>query len=573
MKKSPRQTIEVKHIRIYLIIGAVFCVYFLLLAISAIFFEKRFGFNAKVAGVDVSLKSKNEAETTINNAWQKYQAGDIVLSGQKIPTSDLVTGIDVKESVDNALNVQQKGYLKLDVFWGTNNSAFISINNEKISNLLLEKYDELTIPSENAQVVIDKTAKIFLEKEGKRLLLPESREVVIDGLSQFSLKKDYVTRSPGVSFTSKEAEGLLTEIQALVSEPIMLSSDRGNFEITSEKLESWLKISPTSPKTVILIDSILPKETLSSYNYFDQSMVNLYIQEIAGKINQNPENAQLAVQNGQIVVTKPAITGYSLDQPSSATQIQKITTDARELELKIVTTPAEVREDNLITLGLKELVSTGWSNFAGSPNNRIHNVKTGASKFNGVLIKPGEEFSFNKALGPVEAYTGYLPELVILQDKTVPQYGGGLCQVSSTAFRAALNSGLPILERTMHAYPVSYYKPYGVDATIYLPEPDLVFTNDTGKYIMIQTRIEGTKLYFDFYGTKPARTVKFAGDKGAAGAVDLIENVSPAIYDAGARGQGSFTAAFYRFIYNTSGVLSNSSSFISKYDSPDKYPH
>jgi vancomycin resistance protein YoaR len=233
----------------------------------------------------------------------------------------------------------------------------------------------------------------------------------------------------------------------------------------------------------------------------------------------------------------------------------------------------EVREDNLDQLGINELISTGWSDAAGSPKNRIHNYTVGASKFNGVLIKPDETFSFNKTLGPVDASTGYLPELVIKEDKTVPEYGGGMCQVSSTAFRAALNAGLPIVERLYHAYPVQYYKPFGVDATVYLPKPDLVFKNDTGHYILIQTRINGTKLYFDFYGTKANRTIKFSGNEKADGAVDAVEKITPTIYDQDIRGKGSFTAVFYRHIYDPTGKLTDNDKFTSKYDSPDKYPH
>lgn len=133
-------------------------------------------------------------------------------------------------------------------------------------------------------------------------------------------------------------------------------------------------------------------------------------------------------------------------------------------------------------------------------------MRAGASKFNGVLLKPGETFSFGKLLGEVDASTGYVPELVILGDHEEKQYGGGLCQVSSTAFRAALAAGLPITERVNHAFAISYYTwPYaapGVDATIYYPAVDFKFVNDTGHYILMQTTMSGVDLKFDFFGTK-----------------------------------------------------------------------
>ncbi|MDP4038558.1 MAG: VanW family protein, partial [bacterium] len=166
----------------------------------------------------------------------------------------------------------------------------------------------------------------------------------------------------------------------------------------------------------------------------------------------------------------------------------------------------DVREDNLATLGINELIGEGVTYFPGSSANRITNIKVGSSKFNGVLLKPGQVFSFGEILGDVGPEQGYTEGRVILEGRQENQYGGGLCQVSSTAFRAALMSGLPIIQRVSHSFAVSYYTaPYGVpgvDATIYYPQVDLKFRNDTGSYILIQTVLAGTTLKFDYYGTK-----------------------------------------------------------------------
>jgi vancomycin resistance protein YoaR len=229
---------------------------------------------------------------------------------------------------------------------------------------------------------------------------------------------------------------------------------------------------------------------------------------------------------------------------------------AKDLTLDTITLKPEVTSTDLDKYGIKELLGEGTSNFRGSPKNRIHNIGVGAKKFNGVLIKPGEEFSFIKTLGPVDESTGYLPELVIKVDKTIPEYGGGMCQVSTTCFRAALNAGLKITARTNHAYPVQYYNPQGLDATVYIPKPDLMFVNDTSAYILIQTRIEGTQLFFDFFGTSDGRQTKIIGpfvtERGEAGAMKTI--VTQEVYEA-------------------NGNLLRRQEFKSKYDSPDKYPH
>ena len=155
---------------------------------------------------------------------------------------------------------------------------------------------------------------------------------------------------------------------------------------------------------------------------------------------------------------------------------------------------------------LKELIGEGVSYFPGSTWQRLQNIRVGTARYQGVLIKPGQVFSFGEYLGEVGPAQGYAESKVILDGKQEFQYGGGLCQVSSTMFRAALNAGLPIVQRTNHAFQVSYYtQPYGipgVDATIYYPAVDLKFKNDSSRHILVQTELIGTTLYFRFYGTK-----------------------------------------------------------------------
>lgn len=166
---------------------------------------------------------------------------------------------------------------------------------------------------------------------------------------------------------------------------------------------------------------------------------------------------------------------------------------------------------------LKILIATGHTSFVGSHTGRVHNINTGISKYNGLLVKPGETFSFNDHLGPVDAEHGYLPEKVIKENKVAQEYGGGLCQVSSTAYRAALLGGLKIAERAPHSWRVNYYEQVlgpGLDATIYPGSHDFKFVNDTPGYILIQSYTEGEHAYFKFYGTDDGRKATLDGPYG-----------------------------------------------------------
>lgn len=293
--------------------------------------------------------------------------------------------------------------------------------------------------------------------------------------------------------------------------------------------------------------------------YLDTGLISQFLEDLAGQINRDPENARLQAEGGKVSVFALSTDGIKLDKEKSLQNIVRYFTEnsaTGKIDLAYDLTKPEISTDSIDNLGITSLIGEGVSNFAGSPKNRVHNLTLGAQKFNGVLIKPGENFSFLKTLGPVDESTGYLPELVIIGNETKPDFGGGMCQVSTTAFRAAIYSGLKITSRTPHAYPVSYYNPQGMDATVFIPNPDLKFTNNTPNYILIQTRIEGTKLFFDFYGTDDGRKTTVIG---------------PTITDR--QPDGSMKAAFTQEVVDKNGVALITQVFKSDYDSPFNHPH
>lgn len=172
-------------------------------------------------------------------------------------------------------------------------------------------------------------------------------------------------------------------------------------------------------------------------------------------------------------------------------------------------------------LGIRELVHTENTYFFYSDDARIQNIQVGAAKLNGVLIAPGETFSMADAVGEVSKETGYAESSVIFGDQTVQDVGGGLCQVSTTLFRAAFNYGLEINERHAHGYRVYYYERLanrqldpglaGLDASVYLPVLDLKFTNDTPYWILMETQpdLNLFQLQWRFYSTDVNRYVEY----------------------------------------------------------------
>lgn len=240
----------------------------------------------------------------------------------------------------------------------------------------------------------------------------------------------------------------------------------------------------------------------------------IYLQKLKTEVDQPVQEAVWKMLGSQVVEFQPDQPGTTLLLSATSTAIQAaLLTEQHQIDLPAQYIEPKTTLAALNDLGIDQLVARGESNFTGSPKNRRHNIKTGAAQFNLVIIGPNETFSFNKILGVVDETTGYLPELVIKGDETTPEFGGGLCQVSTTAFRAALKGGYPIVARKNHSYRVSYYEPAGTDATVYQPYPDLKFLNDTNHSILIQTYVKENNLYFDFYSTKLNRRIELEGPK------------------------------------------------------------
>lgn len=242
------------------------------------------------------------------------------------------------------------------------------------------------------------------------------------------------------------------------------------------------------------------------YAVADTDHIGQYVADVAADADKPAVNARVAFAGNQLVVQGQPKNGQVVDRAQAVRVLASSLKKAdRTATLPVVSKPADIRQETLPKLGIKAQIGSATTNFPGSPGNRIFNIGVGATRFDGVLIKPGDTFSFDEVLGDVGPETGYRQELVILDKKTVPQYGGGLCQVSTTMFQAALKAGLPIVERTNHSYAVSYYSPLGMDATIYPGGPDMRFKNNTAGYILVQTRLEGTRLTFDLFGTPDGR--------------------------------------------------------------------
>ena len=262
----------------------------------------------------------------------------------------------------------------------------------------------------------------------------------------------------------------------------------------------------------------------------DEEQVAAFVQRIAEEVNRPATDAQLDFdpKTNQVIVLRPSQPGQRLDTTAAVAAIEAALSAAipqaeasvadRAMaapgEIMLPVTPISPRIDStrIAQMGIVEQISEGTTYFKGSSPARVHNIVLSAGKLLGAVIPPGEEFSFNSIVGDVTAENGFVDSLIIVGDRTEMGVGGGVCQVSTTAFRAAFWAGFPIIERVPHSYWVSWYNEPGLDATIYTPDVDFRFRNDTAHYLLIQPEVDTAagRITVHFYGTRPDRTVEMA---------------------------------------------------------------
>jgi vancomycin resistance protein YoaR len=202
--------------------------------------------------------------------------------------------------------------------------------------------------------------------------------------------------------------------------------------------------------------------------------------------------------------------GLTLDRVKTKQNILKAILAGQSSAEAVFTVRAPARSVQVLAeRGVLFHVSQGRSSYKGSPPSRITNVLVGAQKLDNFFVAPGHTFDFAREVGDISASTGFVKGYVISGGTLEQEDGGGICQVSTTLFRAMYQAGLPIVERHEHSHRVEYYDPVGFEATVYAPEKNLRMKNDTPKYLFVQASWDrkAQTLTFDLFGARPDRTV------------------------------------------------------------------
>jgi len=386
----------------------------------------------------------------------------------------------------------------------------VVVYDEHVARLYLETLaEQIHVPSADATLSLDGVTPVISPAQAGRYLDVEATLAALSpamtGLGPVQV--DLVVRdlSPSVA----DAGPALAEAEALLAGPLTLvlahprEGDPGPWVLSPEELAAML---------------VVRKEEGTLHAALDEAPLRFFLEDLAPALAVEPVDARFHFDDdtGQLVPISPSQEGRALDVGASVMHVvQELAGGNRYIPLVVQAVPPRYPDSaSAEELGIVEQVAEGDSYFIGSPSGRDHNIRLATQMFDGVVIGPGETFSFNHYLGEVSAEAGYDESYITAGEQLAIEVGGGICQVSTTAFRAAFWGGYPIVDRWYHHYRVGYYElrgaGVGMDATVYSPHVDFKFTNDRLDPLLIETEIEEAahRLVFRFYSTDDGRQVE-----------------------------------------------------------------
>ena len=486
-------------------------------------------------GVDLSQLTPDEAQAKLEEVVPALNAQVFTITDEQ--TGKQWTGsaesfsvqYDLDETVVQAYRIGRSGSTRQDVLmeqflvWyrGQEIQPTIIFNEAPVDALITQIAEEIEVGTVEADLSVTGTEVVFQPAQtGRRLDQDDLRAKLVPAFlsgesADVAIKTTQV--EPQVVAVGDTAE----KIQRIIGAPINLyienpatGEDLQNITLTTAQLVEWLHV-----------ERVQTENSEWTYNVFvDEIAARNWVAEFEDQFWQASERARFYFDDTtkELVLVEPHTNGRYLDIDAT-TENLLATIESTDRTIPFVINEVVPTVHSNVTgaeLGITELISpTATTYFGGSSPERMTNIARSASNFYGIVIAPGEQFSFNEYLGEISEEQGYSRGLIIAGGRTIEGIGGGVCQVSTTLFQAAFWAGYSIDERWQHAYRVGYYEGgtgpdgqinIGMDATVYSPIVDLKFTNNTPHHLLIENYYNERyqSLTVKFYSTSMGRTVE-----------------------------------------------------------------
>ena len=477
--------------------------------------------NVTVQGMRLGEMTPEQAEATIRARYADFLRQPVTLTydGRTWqPSADEIgMRFDFNEAASEAYRAGRGNGLianlqEINSIWnnGLELPLHATIDAQKIQAYVSKISAQYNVTPVDASLTLNGiTVTTTLEQAGRQVLVDETTQGIMQALQTWTPQTvDLRTRELTPRLHDDEVAAAKQRIESFVQGPFTMHVKNKDYKWTAEDVARMLTIGRVAK------DDATDRMVVDVNPYF----IDRQVRKIMDETGRGSVNPRVAWNGGNLKIIKAGSAGWKLNEDGARKAIlASLNTSQRDITLPTDEIQPTVNEFNLNSLGINELISVGRSDFSGSAAYRIQNIGVGMNILSGILVGPGEEFSFNQNIGEIDERNGFVQGYAIVQNRTQLEFGGGICQDSTTMYRAAFWAGFPITERWGHSFYINWYDKYaypnssgpGMDATIFTGGPDLRFLNDTGHWILIQSYSNPSTAVAEvaIYGTKPNRTV------------------------------------------------------------------
>ncbi len=488
------------------------------------FFAARVYPSMSVQGVPVGTMTRAEATTTLHAYYDDFAQHPVTLTyGDQTwhPTlDDLGIHLEVETAIEESLSTgrhsQRTEQLRSAIAiatYGKDIPIRLHVDEATMQHYLRTHLQPLEAPATNAQLVQDTLwPSIVPSTDGQQVLVDQTARDIVGAVQTLQPQRVVVRTRPLAPLVPNAAViEAQQQIARLLQRPLHLTANDQQWVWPPEKLATLVQVEtrPMLGRTEYMLDVGL-----------NRALVRRWLEPMRQETRQDPVYPRVNWDNGNLSIFQPGTPGREIDQHHAAALIiDTLWTPDRDVALPFKEIPVAQTSEDLAQLGLVELLSVGRTDFEGSEDYRVTNIIAGMRLLHGHLLAPGEEFSFNETIKSIDEEHGFVKGWAIVDGETQIEWGGGICQDSTTMLRAAFWAGLPITERWNHSRYITWYDKYGygaygngpgIDSTIFLGGADLRFVNDTGAWILIQAYAnpDNTLAEIRMYGTRGGRTVE-----------------------------------------------------------------